>query len=100
LYGSPQQLYDEHKEKIHLMVKTYFIAFTETDLEPLLRAPSITELHLVGVCTDICILHTAVDAYRGFGIVVHEKGVASFDLAGREWALRHFENTLGATVIR
>ncbi|MBO1915567.1 cysteine hydrolase, partial [Microvirga sp. 3-52] len=66
-----------------------------------LRARGIIELHLVGVCTDICILHTSVDAYnRGFEIVIHEPGVASFDAAGHEWALRHFENTLGAKVIK
>ncbi len=101
LYGPHQRLYDEHKEEIHWMDKTRFSAFTGTDLELLLRARGISELHLVGVCTDICILHTAVDAYnRGFSIVVHEKGVASFDLAGHEWALRHFEHTLGATVNR
>lgn len=101
LFGSLQQLYVERKEEIHWMDKTRFSAFAGTDLELLLRARQITELHLVGVCTDICILHTSVDAYnRGFDIVIHEQGVASFDSAGHEWALRHFEKTLGATVIR
>ncbi len=66
------------------MDKSRFNAFADTDLELLLRASEITELHVVGVCTDICILHTADDAYnRGFNIVVHEKGVASFNLAGQ-----------------
>ena len=46
------------------MDKTRFSAFAGTDLELLLRARGITELHLVGVCTDICILHTSVDAYN------------------------------------
>lgn len=101
LYGSLQEVYDEHKEKIHWMDKTRFSAFAGTDLELLLRARGITELHLVGVCTDICILHTSVDAYnKGFKIVIHEQGVASFDPAGHAWALRHFENTLGAKIIR
>lgn len=101
LYGSLQQLYDAEKEHIHWMDKTRFSAFAGTDLELLLRARGITELHLVGVCTDICILHTSVDAYnKGFDIIIHERGVASFDSAGHEWALRHFENTLNATVIR
>ena len=101
LYGTLQQLYDARQKEIHWMDKTRFSAFAGTDLELLLRARQITQLHLVGVCTDICILHTAVDAYnRGFDIVVHEQGVASFDSAGHEWALRHFEKTLGATVIR
>lgn len=101
LFGTLQQLYDVRKEEIQWMDKTRFSAFAGTELELLLRARQITELHLIGVCTDICILHTAVDAYnRGFDIVIHEKGVASFDTAGHEWALRHFEKTLGATVIR
>ena len=101
LYGALQQLYDEHQEKIHWMDKTRFSAFAGTDLELLLRARGITEVHLVGVCTDICILHTSVDAYnKGFDIVIHEQGVASFDPEGHAWALRHFENTLGAKIIR
>lgn len=100
LYGSLQNLYNQRKNEIRLMDKTRFSAFAGTDLELLLRARGIPELHLVGVCTDICILHTAVDAFNlGFEIVIHEKGVASFDSAGHEWALRHFKNTLGATVI-
>ena len=100
LYGSLQQLYERNQEKIHWMDKTRFSAFAGTDLELLLRARGITELHLVGVCTDICILHTSVDAYnQGFNIVIHERGVASFDPVGHEWALRHFENTLGAKII-
>ena len=68
-------------------------------MEIKLRERNIQELHLVGVCTDICILHTAIDAYnKGFEIVVHKKGVASFNHKGHEWALGHFENTLGAKV--
>ncbi|WP_203248795.1 cysteine hydrolase family protein [Sporosarcina beigongshangi] len=101
LYGSLQQLYEARKANIHWMDKTRYSAFVGTDLELLLRTRQITQLHLVGVCTDICILHTAVDAYnRGFDIFIHEQGVASFDSAGHEWALRHFENTLGATIVR
>lgn len=101
LYGQLNALYEKNKEQIIWMDKTRFSAFAGTDLELQLRARGITELHLVGVCTDICILHTSVDAYnRGFDIVIHEKGVASFDPAGHEWALRHFEKTLGAKIIR
>ncbi|WJY28326.1 cysteine hydrolase family protein [Sporosarcina trichiuri] len=101
LYGSLKTLYEENKEAIHWMDKTRYSAFAGTDLDIWLRARTIDELHLTGVCTDICILHTAADAYnRGYKIVIHEKGVASFDPAGHEWALRHFENTLGAELIR
>lgn len=101
LYGTLQNVYEKHENKIHWMDKTRFSAFVGTDLELLLRARNITEIHIVGVCTDICVLHTAVDAYnKSFRIVIHEQGVASFNETGHKWALNHFENTLGATVIR
>ncbi len=101
LFGSLKELYEENKNAIHWMDKTRYSAFAGTELDVWLRARGIEELHLTGVCTDICILHTAADAYnRGYKIVIHERGVASFDPAGHEWALRHFKNTLGAEVIR
>ena len=60
----------------------------------------ITALYLTGVCTDICILHTAVDAYNlGYRLFIFKDAVASFDPVGHEWALRHFEQTLGATIL-
>lgn len=102
LFGELADLYQENIKNADViwMDKTRFSAFTGTGLELKLRERSITEIHLVGVCTDICILHTAVDAYnKGFKIVVHEKGVASFNQAGHDWALGHFKNTLGAEVI-
>lgn len=101
LYGTLKTVYEQHQDKIYWMDKTRFSAFAGTDLDMQLRARKITEIHIVGVCTDICVLHTAVDAYnKGYSIVIHEKGVASFNEAGHDWALGHFENTLGATIIR
>lgn len=99
LYGKLDKVYEQHKETIYWMDKTRYSAFCGTDLDLKLRERGITELHLVGVCTDICVLHTAVDAYnKGFEIHVHEDAVASFNEAGHEWALGHFRNTLGAAV--
>lgn len=102
LYGSLNELYEMNKEADHVyfMDKTRYSAFAGTDLEIKLRERGITEVHLVGVCTDICVLHTAVDAYnKGFKIVIYKDAVASFNHAGHEWGLSHFEKTLGATVI-
>ncbi len=100
-FGSLKQLYEDNRKSIHWMDKTRYSAFAGTELEIWLRARGIQEIHLVGVCTDICILHTSVDAYnKGFTMAIHEHGVASFDTVGHEWAMRHFENTLGATIIR
>lgn len=102
LYGTLKPLYEANKEQDHVyyMDKPRYSAFAGTDLELKLRERGITELHLIGVCTDICVLHTAVDAYnKGFDIVIHKDAVASFNQAGHEWALGHFEHTLGATII-
>ncbi|WP_163971762.1 cysteine hydrolase family protein [Oceanobacillus halotolerans] len=101
LYGKLSGLYEEHKQKknVYYIDKTRYSAFAGTDLEIKLRERGIEEVHLVGVCTDICVLHTAVDAYnKGFKVVVYKDAVASFNEAGHDWALSHFTNTLGGTV--
>lgn len=103
LYGGLNDVYEQNKDKDNVIWqdKTRYSAFTGTELELKLRERGINEIHIVGVCTDICVLHTAVDAYnKGFDIVIHEAGTASFNQAGHEWALGHFENSLGATVIK
>ncbi len=103
LFGKLKELYEEaskEKKNIYWMDKTRYSAFAGTDLEIKLRERKITDIHLVGVCTDICVLHTAVDAYnKGFHIFIHESAVASFNPTGHTWALEHFKNTLGATIL-
>ncbi|MBP2079358.1 cysteine hydrolase family protein [Oceanobacillus polygoni] len=102
LYGKLADVYEENKDNVNVyyMDKTRYSAFAGTDLEIKLRERGIEEVHIIGVCTDICVLHTAVDAYnKGFGIVIHQDAVASFNQAGHDWALGHFTNTLGAKVV-
>lgn len=102
LYGKLANVYEANQgnENVYYFAKTRYSAFAGTDLEIKLRERGIEELHLVGVCTDICILHTAVDAYnKGFQIVVHKDAVASFNEIGHEWSLGHFVSTLGAKVV-
>ena len=102
LFGKLQQLYQQHRysDNIYWINKRHYSAFCGTDLDLRLRERHITEIHLIGVCTDICILHTAVDAYNlGYKLVIHQNAVASFDPIGHQWALKHFQNTLGATIV-
>ncbi|TDL30989.1 cysteine hydrolase [Jeotgalibacillus sp. S-D1] len=102
LYGSLQALYDmiQDNENVLYLDKTRYSAFAGTQLEQKLRERNINEVHLVGVCTDICVLHTAIDAYnKGFKVVIYKDAVASFNAAGHEWSMQHFTSTLGATVI-
>ncbi|MDH6365078.1 nicotinamidase-related amidase [Enterococcus sp. PF1-24] len=100
LFGSLKELYEADEEAVYWLDKRHYSAFSGTDLDIRLRERGISELHLVGVCTDICVLHTAVDAYNlGYRLVIHQDGVASFDAVGHDWALKHFENTLGAEIV-
>lgn len=102
LYGDLEDLYQSicGSEHVEYIEKTRYSAFVGTPLELKLRERDIEELHLVGVCTDICILHTAIDAYnKGFRVCIHQRGVASFNEVGHTWALSHFKDTLGFTII-
>jgi nicotinamidase-related amidase len=103
LFGKVKELYESTKDRpnVHWLDKTRYSAFAGTPLQLLLRQKKIKTVVLAGVCTDICILHTAVDAYNeGFRIHVDQAHVASFNKTGHEWALSHFKNTLGAEVKR
>jgi len=102
LYGDLETVYQEIKESsnVEYYDKTRYSAFAGTPLELRLREQGIEEVHIVGVVTDICVLHTAVDAYnKGFDIVVHEQGVASFNEEGHNFALEHVKFTLGGKVV-
>lgn len=102
LYGTLASLYDTHQaqENVYWIDKRHYSAFSGTDLDIRLRERGITDIYLTGVCTDICVLHTAVDAYNlGYRLFVFRDAVASFDPIGHDWALRHFEQTLGATIL-
>ncbi|WZY00263.1 isochorismatase family cysteine hydrolase [Bacillus sp. FSL W7-1360] len=101
LFGEVGTLYDQIKDKnhVHWLDKTRYSAFVGTNLDLLLRENGVTEVHLTGDVTDICVLHTAIYAYSlGYKLVIYKDAVASFDPAGHEWALRHFKDVLGAEI--
>ena len=86
--------------RVVTLAKTRYSAFCGTDLADLLHTEGIEKLYLTGVCTDICVLHTAVDAYNlGFNTAVLTDCVASFNLQGHEFALAHFKNVLGFDLV-
>lgn len=102
LYGRLKTVYEKHQtnKNVFYFEKTRYSAFTGTNLDLKLRERNIKELYLVGVCTDICILHTAIDAYnKGYKIVIPKNAVASFNEGAHEWALEHIKNILGAKIV-
>ncbi|NLX70651.1 MAG: cysteine hydrolase [Clostridiales bacterium] len=84
----------------YIIYKRRYSAFFGTDLDATLREMNISELILVGVCTNICVLYTAADARMlNYKVTVIRNGVASFSSEAHEFALNEIENTLGAKVV-
>jgi nicotinamidase/pyrazinamidase len=88
-----------------LIRKRRYSGFFETDLEERLRAARPGQVTVVGVCTDICVLHTVADLRnRDYRVVVPSRAVATFDAPGhpgdevQRWSLAHLTGVLGATV--
>lgn len=83
-----------------IILKRRYSAFYGTDLDLYLREKGITEISLLGVCTNICVLYTSADARNiSYKVNVYKEGVASFDEAAHEFALKEMGTTLGCTVI-
>ncbi len=83
-----------------VIYKRRFSAFFGTDLDLTLRDLGVTEIELVGVCTNICILYTAAEArMHSYKVKVPVKGVASFDQAAHDFALNELDKTLGVKLI-
>jgi nicotinamidase/pyrazinamidase len=58
-----------------------YSGFEDTDLERLLRDRGIDRLTIVGLATDVCVRHTALEALRlGFDVEVDRAGVRGIDL--------------------
>ncbi|RKX55691.1 MAG: cysteine hydrolase [Thermotoga sp.] len=80
--------------------KKRFSAFFETSLEDILKEAGINEVEVCGVITHICVLYT-VEGFRNRDIQtsVLEQGVASFDKAAHECALKFMKEVLGAQIV-
>jgi nicotinamidase/pyrazinamidase len=88
-----------------LIRKRRYSAFFETDLETRLEALKPNQVTVVGVCTDICVLHTVADLRnRDYRVIVPADAVATFDAPGhpgdevQRWALAHLKGILGASI--
>lgn len=82
-----------------IIPKTRYSAFFGTPLEQRLRDLAPGRLIIVGVCTDICVLHTTADARdRDYAVEIPSECVASFNPDAHGWALKHAREILGAQV--
>ena len=100
-----EELRPFEKDAAAVIQKRRYSAFFETDLEDVLKEIGPSEVHILGFCTDICVLHTTSDLRnRDFDVVVRADGCETFDAPGHDhdevnrWALGHIESILGARV--
>jgi nicotinamidase/pyrazinamidase len=90
----------EFVTETNVIPKNRYSGFFNTPLESLLATSAPNKIIICGVCTDICVMHTASDARnRDYAVEVPSDCVASFKQDAHEWALSHLKDILGATVL-
>ena len=84
-----------------IVPKRRYSAFFGTDLEQRLAELNPDKIIICGVCTDICVMHTAADARnRDYSVEVPVDCVATFDPEAHTYALQHMEKILGAKLVQ
>ena len=79
--------------------KTRYSALHNTVLEDVLIREGVRQVELMGVCTSICVMFTAVSLLdREFPCRVYKDGVADFDEQAHLFALKHMR-MLGVEVV-
>lgn len=87
----------EPGEGDHRLLKRRYSAFYATGLDALLRELSVNTVVLTGVLTNICIQHTAADAYfRGYRVVVPTDCVNSLTPGEQETSLAFMKRMYNA----
>ena len=95
------EIIDELKPfKGTVIPKTRYSGFYNTPLEDILKKLNPEKIIVVGVCTDICVMHTVADLRnRDYNVEVPVNCVASFDDDNHRFALKHMEKVLGAKLV-
>lgn len=95
------QVVDELKpaEKDYVVHKRRYSAFFATDLDLLLRELNVDTLILTGLVTNVCVQHTAADAFfRGYTVIVPRDCVEAVNEETHKAALKYMETFYGCTV--
>ena len=97
------QVIDELKpmEGDFIVKKRRYSGFFSTDLDLLLNELNVKSLVLTGVATDICVQHTAADAfYRGYEVIVVSDATAALNDERHERALSYMREVYGAKILK
>ncbi|MEM2118818.1 MAG: isochorismatase family cysteine hydrolase [Candidatus Bathyarchaeia archaeon] len=89
--------------KDYVVEKRFYSGFYETGLDPLLRSLNqgrgIQTVILGGLHTNICVRHTAADAFfRGYNIIIAKDGVEAFTQEDQEQGLKYLEYVYNAKI--
>jgi nicotinamidase-related amidase len=89
--------------KDYIIDKTTYSGFYETGLDPLLRSlyegKGARTVILGGLHTNICVRHTAADAFfRGYKIVIVKDGVEALTEEDHEQGLKYIEEVYNAEI--
>lgn len=88
------------KPGVYLVNKNRYSGFHNTELENILQQLEPEEVHVAGVCTNICVLYTVEElCNRDYKVLVYRDGVAGFDQQAHQWALQQMETVLGAAIV-
>ncbi|MCW3994668.1 MAG: cysteine hydrolase [Candidatus Bathyarchaeota archaeon] len=84
--------------------KRTYSGFYETGLDPLLRSlykgDGVKTVILGGLHTQLCVRHTAADAFfRGYRIIIVKDGVEAFSAADQEQGLKYLEYVYDAKIM-
>jgi nicotinamidase-related amidase len=90
--------------KDYVVEKRTYSGFYETGLDPLLRSlykgDGIKTVVLGGLHTNMCIRHTAADAFfRGYHIIIAKDGVEAFTAEEHEQGLKYLEYVYNAKIL-
>lgn len=86
-------------DKDVIIKKTRYSAFYKTELEDVLKKMEVNEVHVVGVCTSICVMDTVGDLRnRDYKVIIHRQGVADFDQKAHKFSLDRMKKTYGAEI--
>lgn len=91
-------------QKDYIVEKRTYSGFYETGLDPLLRSlykgEGVKTVVLCGLHTNICVRHTAADAFfRGYKIIIAKDGVEAFTQEDYEQGLKYLENVYNAKIL-
>ena len=80
--------------------KTRYSAFYGTNLDDVLKNKPISEVHVVGICTSICVMDTVGDLRdRDYKVIVYKEGVADFDERSYQFSVERMEKIYAAKVV-